>query len=126
MAAATMTFVEASVLKQPNEVVEINVAICPAGDYSLPDFLVPRHRSIWLSAANEKTESINFNENPGQAVRSPPQQKQNAISDSPVATGLPAPQVRLVADQMNAAQAQDPRDGAQRRGYSGRRNKDAL
>jgi hypothetical protein len=46
MAAATMTFVETSVLKQPNEVVEINVAICPAGDYSLPDFLVPRHRSI--------------------------------------------------------------------------------
>ena len=44
--------------------------------------------------------------------------REDALSDSPVATGLPAPQVRWWPVRMNAAQ--DPRDGAQRRGYSGR------
>jgi hypothetical protein len=45
MAATTMAFLEAFVFKQPDQILEVNIAICLAGHYSLPDFLVPRHRA---------------------------------------------------------------------------------
>jgi hypothetical protein len=45
VAAATMTFLEASVFEQPDKVIEINIPICLSGRDSLPDFFVPRHCS---------------------------------------------------------------------------------
>ena len=83
-----MTCVEASVLKQPNEVVEINVAICRPETIRCQIFSYLDIARFDYQQPTRKTDSINFNENPGQAVRSPPQQKQNAISDSPLANGL--------------------------------------